>query len=166
MAADGWIDTTQPTYWGDDPTTTNSDYFEEKPWRRTYFVLDRNTGQEITYDFDNDGNQEYAPILWFGTHDGNRYPPVVASNNMLYQSNMYIYRGWIQGGQISAWDIGTPNIRVSTPHTKAMDEPLAYSAAGNLIYWTHCCDRSAGAFDLTAAKLPAVMSAPKKLISS
>jgi outer membrane protein assembly factor BamB len=148
---DGWIDTSQNTYFGSDPVTTNSDYFEEKPWRRTYFVLDRQTGQEITYDFDNDGKSEYAPILWFGTHDGNRYPPIIGSDNMLYQSNMYTYRGWIQGGQVSAWDIGTPNIRVSTPHTIAMDEPLAYSAAGNLIYWTHCCDRAAGAFDITVS---------------
>ena len=29
-----------------------------------------------------------------------------------------------------------------------MDEPLAYSAGGNLVYWTHCCDRSAGAIDI------------------
>lgn len=30
-----------------------------------------------------------------------------------------------------------------------MDEPIAYSAGGDLIYWLHCADRVAGAFDIT-----------------
>lgn len=30
-----------------------------------------------------------------------------------------------------------------------MDEPIAYSAGGNLIYWNHTLARSAGAFDIT-----------------
>ena len=29
-----------------------------------------------------------------------------------------------------------------------MDEAMAYSAGGNLVYWNHCCDRSAGAIDI------------------
>ncbi len=31
----------------------------------------------------------------------------------------------------------------------ASDEPMAYSSGGSLIYWSLCCDREAGAFDVT-----------------
>jgi len=124
-------------------------YFEAKPWRRTYFVLDRATGVEVTLDFDGDGVPEYAPILWHGTHSGNRYPPVVAFDGVAYQSNAYMSGEWIAGGQITGWVVG--NQSVSTPSAVwiAMDEPMAYSAGGNLIYWSHCNDRSAGAFDVS-----------------
>lgn len=125
------------------------EYFEEKPWRRTYFVLDRTTGEEIVFDFDGDGMTEYAPILWHGTHSGNRYPPIVGADGLLYQSNTYMSDPYIPAGQVSGWVFGTPEIIVSTPLWKAMDEPLAYSAGGNVIYWSHCNDRSAGAFDIS-----------------
>ena len=38
-------------------------YLEDKPWRRSYYLLDATTGQEVTYDFDLDGRPEYAPLL-------------------------------------------------------------------------------------------------------
>jgi hypothetical protein len=47
-------------------TTPVTEYLEQKSWRRTYFVLNKNTGDEYTTDFDNDGKPEYAPILWLG----------------------------------------------------------------------------------------------------
>lgn len=124
-------------------------YFEEKPWRRTYLVLDRATGQEITFDFDSDGNSEYAPILWHGTHSGNRYPPVVGADQTLYQANNYMSDSWIAGGQISGWAFGSQYISTPSALWRAVDEPLAYSAGGDLIYWNHCNDRSAGAFDIS-----------------
>lgn len=122
-------------------------YFEAKPWRRTYIILDRQTGHEVTFDFDGDGNPEYAPVLWHGTHSGNRYPPVVGSDNVLYQSNTYMSDEWIPAGQVSGWAYGSSSISIFGGW-KAMDEPLAYSAGGNLIYWSHCNDRSSGAFDV------------------
>jgi outer membrane protein assembly factor BamB len=124
-------------------------YLEEKPWRRTYLVLDQATGEEVTFDFDSDGKPEYAPMLWHGTHSGNRYPPVVGIDDTLYQSNVYMSDPWIPGGHVAGWNFGTN--RISSPSTgwKAMDEPLAYSAGGSLVYWNHCNDRSAGAIDLT-----------------
>jgi hypothetical protein len=125
------------------------EYLEEKPWRRTYLVLDRATGHEVTFDFDGDGNPEYAPVLWHGTHSGNRYPPVVGADGLLYQSNTYMSDPSITGGQVSGWKYGTSALTVSTPLWKAMDEPLAYSAGGDLIYWNHVNDRSAGAFDIS-----------------
>ncbi len=125
------------------------EYLEAKPWRRTYLVLHRLTGQEVTFDFDNDDKPEYAPVLWHGTHSGNRYPPVIGSDGLLYQSNTYMSSPSIQAGQVSGWKYGDPNLVVSTPTWKAMDEPLAYSAGGDIIYWNHCNDRSAGAFDIS-----------------
>lgn len=125
-------------------------YLEEKPWRRTYFVLDRLTGKEYTTDFDRDGKPEYAPILWFSTSGaGNRYPPVVGIDGILYQTNSYMSDPYIPGGQITGWQIGSPYISIASSDWGAVDEPHAYSAGGNLIYWNLCCDRQAGAFDIT-----------------
>jgi len=124
-------------------------YFENKPWRRTYLILDRATGEEVTFDFDSDGESEYAPVLWHGTHSGNRYPPVVGVDSTLYQANNYMSDPWIAGGQVSGWEFGTRYISTPSAIWRAVDEPLAYSAGGNLIYWNHCNDRSAGAFDVS-----------------
>ncbi len=124
-------------------------YFEEKPWRRTFFVLDRATGQELTFDFDGDGNPEYAPILWHGTHSGNRYPPLVGSDGVAYQSNTYMSDEWIAGGHITGWVVGSGHLTTPSVGWIAMDEPLAYAGGGNLIYWSLCNDRAAGAFDIS-----------------
>jgi outer membrane protein assembly factor BamB len=122
-------------------------YLETKPWRRTYLVLNRDTGQEVTYDFDRDGQAEYAPITWTGTHGpGNRYPPVVGSNGKLYQTMHYRSDTYIPWGGIIGWSLGAAQFSTPGP-VQAMDEPEAYSAGGNLIYWTLCCDRAVGAFD-------------------
>lgn len=130
-------------------STPVTEYFEMKPWRRTYFVLDRFHGSEMTYDFDQDGKPEYAPILWFGTHSGNRYPPVVGGDGVIYQANNYYSDSPIAGGHISGWALGTPFINLPNGGWNAVDEPVAYAAGGNLIYWNRCCDRYAGAFDIS-----------------
>lgn len=126
-----------------------TEYFEDKPWRRTYFVLNQENGQEVTYDFDRDGQSEYAPILWLGTHSGNRYPPIVGGDGVLYQGNNYKSDPTIAGGHISGWEIGTPYISLINGGWNAVDEPLAYVAGGDLIYWNRCCDRISGAMDIT-----------------
>jgi hypothetical protein len=126
-----------------------TEYFEVKPWRRTYFVLNRINGNEVTYDFDRDGRPEYAPILWLGTHSGNRYPPVVGSDGVLYQGNNYKSDPTIAGGHISGWQIGTPHISLINNDWNAVDEPVAYAAGGDIIYWNRCCDRISGAIDVS-----------------
>lgn len=152
------IDASQPARTVNGTTTAVTEYLESKPWRRTYFVLNRFTGEEITYDFDGDGKQEYAPILWVGTHNGNRYPPVVGGDGVLYQPNNYMSDAWIAGGHISGWKLGSPLISLPYPPPElggqgfawnAVDEPIAYSAGGNLIYWNRCCDRVGGWIDIT-----------------
>ena len=43
----------------------------------------------------------------------------------------------------------TPFISVPNSSWNAVDEPQAYAAGGNLIYWNRCCDRHSEAFDVT-----------------
>ena len=113
----GWLDTNQSNTFGTITTKSTTDYYKEMPWRRTYFVLDGQSGEEVLFDFDGDGKkQEYAPILWHNTHNGNRFPPVVGSDNNLYQSNMYLFGRWIASGGMSGWKFGTPYI--STPSNR------------------------------------------------
>ncbi len=130
-------------------TVPITEYFEQKPYRRTVFVLDAASGAEISYDFDGDGKKEYAPILWVGTHSGTRYPPVVGGDDVLYQSNNYMSDAYIAGGNISGWKMDTPFISIPNPGWNAVDEPQAYSAGGNIIYWQRCCDRLAQAMDVS-----------------
>ena len=114
------------------------DYFHEKPWRRTVFVLNRHTGADA----------EVAPIMWTGTHSGTRYPPVVGSDGVLYQQNNYMADPTIAGGQATGWVPGLSNISVVSSDWAAVDEPHAYAVGGNVIYWNLCCDRQAGMFNI------------------
>lgn len=149
-APDGWLDTSRANTTVNGSTKSLSDYLEEKPWRRTYFVLDRLTGQEVTFDFDGDRKKEYAPVLWFGTQSGNRYPPLVGPDGIIYQSNNYMSAPWIAGGGISGWRFGAPFISTPSSYWHAIDEPVAYAAGGNIVYWAMHTDLAAGAFDLSA----------------
>lgn len=139
----------EPGGWINGTKTINAsaivEYFQKYPHRRTYFVLNRANGQEFT--FDHNGSPGYAPILWFGTHSGTRFPPIVAGDGVLYQSNNLFYNQWIPRGKISGWKIGTPIISERGPST-AVDEPVAYAAGGNMIYWKRCCDRVAGGYEI------------------
>lgn len=133
-----------PGDWADGTITVNTtrilDYFAAKPWRRTVFVLDRFSGEE----------REVAPLLWASTGGIiSRYPPVLGSDGVLYQQNNYMSDAPIPGGQISGWQPGNAHISVVTSDWGATDEPHAASAGGDLIYWNLCCDRQAGAFDIT-----------------
>jgi outer membrane protein assembly factor BamB len=143
------LDASQPSVTAHGSTTPITEYLETKPWRRTYFVLDRASGQEVAYDFDHDGRPEYAPVLWFGTHSGNRYPPVVGGDGVIYQSNDFQSSPAIPWGHITGWKLDTPFISLPAPGQNAVDEPQGYAAGGNLIYWSRCCDRVASAFDIT-----------------
>jgi len=135
------------------PASHILEYYEQKPHRRTYFVLRRSNGQEVTYDFDHDGQKEYAPITWFGTHSpGNRYPPVVGSDGKLYQPMNY-QKGSspIPRANIVGWAPDTASYSTPFPSTylHGMDEPMAYAVGGNVIYYNWLRDCRAGAFDYT-----------------
>lgn len=135
-----------------------SSYYQNRPDRRTVFVLDAATGQEFTYDSNKDGTAEYAPFTWSGvTHSGSKYPPVINGyDGVYYQSTAYYSGGWVSRGGPMGWKFGTSY--VSLVHTgngpqstigHASDEPMAYSSGGKLIYWSLCCDREAGSYDVT-----------------
>ena len=115
------------------------DYFAQKPWRKTVFVLDAATGEE----------RETAPVLWAAARSGTRYPPVVGGDAVLYQQNSYMSGPSIPGGHISGWQPANKHISVVSSDWGAVDEPHAAAAGGNLIYWNLCCDRQAHAFDVT-----------------
>jgi hypothetical protein len=129
-------------------------YLQDHPARRTYLVLNAGNGQEATYDANSDGIPDYAPVAWQGTRAGTRYPPLVGRDGLIYQANVYWADppAYSNRGQVSGWRIGTPYLTTPTAGTNASDEPLAYSAGGNVIYWNLCCDREAGAFDYTTGQ--------------
>ncbi len=142
------LDTSQFTASSSGITRPITEYYEEMPWRRTNFVLERSTGQEYTTDFDHDDKQEYTPFLWFGTHGGNRYPPIVGGDGVIYQTNSYESDQWIPSGHVVGWKLGSPFISLVSCDWGAVDEPHAYSAGGNVIYWTLIGDRQAGGFNI------------------
>ncbi|MCP5097660.1 MAG: PQQ-binding-like beta-propeller repeat protein [Chloroflexi bacterium] len=126
-----------------------TEFLELYPDRRTVFVLNRFTGTEYSYDFDNDGKKEYAPISFTGGATGTIYPPIVGGDGVLYFQNMYMSSKDIPGGHITGWKLDTPIVSVISSDWGARDEPHAYIGGGNDIYWNLCCDRQAGAIDLS-----------------
>lgn len=146
LAADEPVGATLPD--GTLDMTAALDYLEQRPWRRSYFLLDFVTGAEWSTDRDGDGRPEYAPLLNTGTNSGNRYPPAVGADGRLYTFNHYL--GLY--GHVAAWTPGAASIDVLTDGRIAYDEPLAYSIGGNVAYWNHCCDRSAGGFDIATGE--------------
>lgn len=114
-------------------------YFDDKPWRRTVFVLNQTNGAETST----------APVLWTGTASGTRYPPVIGADGVLYQQNNYISDASIARGHISGWQPDNPYITNISGDVAAVDEPHAASGGGNIIYWNLCCDRQSGAVDIT-----------------
>jgi hypothetical protein len=124
----------------------NQDPYKNKPWRRTFVVLNQNNGTEYTYDSDGDGYPEYMPYAYWGTNSGNRYPPIVGSDGTIYANNFYEKSGDSQG-RVMGWDFGTPFVSVVGGQA-AVAEPQALSGGGSLIYRDLCCDRVGGYFDI------------------
>ena len=129
-----------------------TNYFQNRPDRRTVFVLNANNGQEYTFDSNGDSIPEYAPFTWSGvTQGGNKYPPVINGvDGVYYQGTAYYSGGWVSRGGPVGWKFGTQYIsRVDGTIGHATDEPMAFSSGGKLIYWVLCCDREAGGMDVT-----------------
>jgi outer membrane protein assembly factor BamB len=123
-----------------------TDYLEEKPWRRTYIMLNRGDGREYTFDSDGDGRREYLPALMYGTHSGNRYPPIIGSDGILYFNNLH-QNFYIPQGKVVGWLIGTPYMSLAGGQG-AVDEPQALSAGGDVVYRNRCCDRQGDYFGI------------------
>ncbi len=125
-------------------TPTSHPHFH-KPWRRYYYILNAQTGQEYTMDTDRDGYPEYAPIDPYLSNSGNPYPPVVGHDGFLYMGNHYESNGQ---SRLMGWRMGTPYF-ILTNIGGAGDEPNAFSFGGKLIYRSICCDRAGGWTDST-----------------
>lgn len=130
-------------------TTPLLSYVEQYPWRRAIFVLDRATGNEISYDFDSDGKPEYAPVVLVGGAEGIYDPPVVGGDGVLYMQNLYMSDKSISGGQYTGWKMDSPYISIISNDWAAWDEPHMAVGGGDYLYWALCCDRQAGYIDLT-----------------
>jgi outer membrane protein assembly factor BamB len=121
-------------------------YLQKYPHRRTSFFLNLSDGKE--YTFNHDGKPAYAPILWFGSENGTRYPPAVGPDGVIYQANHLHYDTWIPRGRVSGWKFGTPFVSSPSGSDTAIDEPIAYAIGGNIVYWKRCCDRMAGSLEV------------------
>jgi len=146
---------TDNTYWATGTVLMDvskiTDYYEAYPYRRTVFILDRATGQEYRFNSDSDSKLEYAPFSWSGaTHAGSRYPPVIGQDGVYYQNTTYASAPWIVRGDIVGWKFGTHWVSrvMHIPNGHAVDEPIAFSAGGNLVYFGKDWEE-AGAFDIT-----------------
>jgi hypothetical protein len=124
-----------------------ADPHKHKPWRRMLVVLNLSNGQEFTFDSDQDGYPEYIPATYWGTGSGNRYPPLVGVDGILYFGNSYNCCSDAKG-RIMGWNINTPRylsylgpIPAPVGGFAALAEPQAISAGGNVIYRNLCCDR-------------------------
>jgi outer membrane protein assembly factor BamB len=114
-------------------------YFQNKPWRRSVIVLSTNNGQESAV----------APVLWAGTQSGNRYPPALGADGVLYQQNVYLSDpNAMAGGQVAGWKPGSKYISIVSSDWGAGDEPQAYAIGGNILEWNLCCDRESGSINL------------------
>ena len=151
---------TEPGDWAPGTVTMDASgllqYFEERPYRRRVFMLSRADGREYTMDTDRDGRPEYVPFTFAGiTRSGSKYPPVVGGDGVLYGYTALLANSsnWIPLGALAGWKVGTKHLsRVMDWGGKSMqaaDEPMAFSMGGRLAYWSLCCDREAGAFDLS-----------------
>lgn len=123
------------------------DPHKHKPWRRMFVALNISNGQEYSFDSDGDGFREYIPASYWGTTSGNRYPPLVGNDNLLYFSSLYKCCSDAKG-RVMGWNIDTPGyvsflgpVQAFTGLAAAVAEPQAISAGGNVIYRNLCCDR-------------------------
>lgn len=130
------------------------DPYKHKPWRRVLIALNRSDGTEFTYDSDGDGYREYLPAGYWGTGSGNRYPPLVGPDNILYFGNIYLCCSDAKG-RVMGWQPTTPSLLSVTGGLGALAEPQAISGGGNVIYRSICCDRRADWFNILNPRAPA-----------
>ncbi len=112
-----------------------------KPWQRTTFILNAGDGSEYTFDSNGNGKPEHAPFAFWGTANGNRYPPIVGPDNALYSGNFT--NANVAGNAVVGWETGTPYFGFLGSILGAVDEPQAWSFGGNVVYRSICCDRYA-----------------------
>ncbi len=102
------------------------DYLTDYPDRRSVLVLDRRTGEEAVV----------APILWWGNPGGQRYPPAVGPDGVIWTMTSWL-KTHFGSGRYAGWRIGSSKI-LTVPELinglESADEPEAYSLIGSHIY--------------------------------
>jgi hypothetical protein len=96
------------------------------PGRRSVLVLDRKTGQDA----------ETSPFLWWGNPGGQRYPPAVGADGMVWATTPWL-KSFFGSGRFAGWRIGESSIRLAPlafPYLESADEPTAYSLVGQNIF--------------------------------
>jgi outer membrane protein assembly factor BamB len=105
-----------------------------RPDRRHLYIF--NTNQTGTTAIE---TQPYAPFNWAGaSHGGNKYPPIVSAQNILYTHVGYDVGSNLNGGTggwIAGWKFGTQYIQKIWNDGGAGDDPPAFTSGGNMIYW-------------------------------
>jgi hypothetical protein len=132
-------------YYEDNPAT---ELYKHKPWRRIVVVLNSNNGSEYTFDSDGDGYDETIPIMMWGTHSGNFYPPIAGPDNLLYFANIYENFA-IPQGRIMGWSPSTPSYLSILHGQGAVDEPFSMAAGGDIIYYTNAGGQVANWFSVS-----------------
>ncbi|MCC7162924.1 MAG: PQQ-binding-like beta-propeller repeat protein [Anaerolineae bacterium] len=129
-----------------------TNYFAYNSRKRVSFVLDAATGQEFTFADPSGGGTTFAPFGQSGiTGSGSKFPPIInRMDGVYYQQTAYSdFNMWVSRGSAVGWKFGTQHLSLVSDRTFAGDEPTAYASGGRLIYWALCCDRAAGAFDVS-----------------
>ena len=126
----------------------NPQQYKHKPWRRMLVVLNQSNGTEYTFDSDRDGYPEYIPVANWGGQSGNRPPPIIGPNGILYVGNIY-QKFFISQGKVMGWNINTP-AQFSILHGQgAVDEPHVISGGGNNIYRAQAGGNAGDSFGLS-----------------
>ena len=111
----------------------NPQTYKHKPWRRVIIVLNQSDGNEYTFDADRDGYPEYIPISNWGGQSGNRHPPIIGPDGILYISSIF-QKFFISQGVVTGWNINTPSQVSLLRGQGAVDEPQVISGGGTIIY--------------------------------
>jgi outer membrane protein assembly factor BamB len=117
------------------------DYFNQKPWRKNTYVLNRSDGSEYSHPI---------PVLHWQAKNGNVYPPIVNPNNGRLYMNAWYKEDHISRGMVMGWNLGNKWMTMDGGGESAVDEPQAISGGGNVIYSSLCCDRQGQGIDLSS----------------
>ena len=102
------------------------DWLEKNPDRRSVIVLDRKTGAEA----------EVAPFLWWGNPGGQRYPPAVGADGVVWSMTAWL-KSWFGSGRYAGWRVGDASVQIvpaSVHRLESADEPEAYALIGGSIF--------------------------------